>query len=271
MGSDTITPTADQSAPDSFNVGSRFVAPALETYAQITAGVGTHSGFASLPTQPHVYLIKSNGDQYSHSKLGLISLDLRELAMVSFTAASITARINDVNYTAGDAMWQGVSDYDSVVVSGTNEDVIGVNWSQSVNYREICQGFGVIGDYSNRIGMGSFTAGVNSTWTLDASGLAYLNSVANKTYNPGYAFLSLVFGGQSSGVAPTVTNARRQDISLDWATAGYVSLTFTSNIKINVGDVWKDVVSIEVNRTGTTWDYVVDLDLNVGDVWKDMR
>lgn len=40
-----------------------------------------------------------------------------------------------------------------------------------------------------------------------------------------------------------------------------------TNIKINIGDVWKDVDSVKVN-IGDAWKDVVEMKINIGDSWK---
>lgn len=269
MGSVIITPTAGAVAPDFAQSGARFV-PAQETYATITSNLGNVSGSPSIPGQPHVYLIKATGDAYSHSKVTSIGLDLRDYAMVTFSAGSIAIRVDSTNYAIGDLLWGGVSSRDSVVVSGMNEDVMGVNWSTTVNYLEICQGFGAIGDYSNRNLITTMPVGGTSTFTLNSAGISYLNTVNTKTYNPGYAYFSLIWGGQSDGVAPTTANARSQYVSWDFATLCTVTLTFTSSIQINVGDTWREVIGVQINQSGSSWVYATELNINVGDTWKDI-
>lgn len=39
------------------------------------------------------------------------------------------------------------------------------------------------------------------------------------------------------------------------------------NMKVNIGDVWKDVTEIKIN-VGDTWKNVTDVWINIGDVWK---
>lgn len=42
-----------------------------------------------------------------------------------------------------------------------------------------------------------------------------------------------------------------------------------TNMKINIGDTWKDVDSMKIN-IGDTWKDVVGIKQNIGDVWKDV-
>lgn len=45
-----------------------------------------------------------------------------------------------------------------------------------------------------------------------------------------------------------------------------VTITGT-NMKINIGDSWKDITAIKIN-IGDTWKNVTKIQINIGDVWK---
>jgi hypothetical protein len=49
--------------------------------------------------------------------------------------------------------------------------------------------------------------------------------------------------------------------------AEYTTTPAESGIKINIGDVWKDVTKVEVN-IGDVWKTVTKGEVNIGDVWK---
>ena len=145
--------------------------------------------------------------------------------------------------------------------------MFGTTFSYTVDYKEINEGFGVHGDFSDRKLFSTLTAAGNFTWIMNATGLAYLNTVKNKTYNPGYAFLSMIFGGQSSGVAPTNAVLNNQDVSFDFDTTTVITLTFTAPVTINVGDTWKEVTGIQ-QSISNNWKYVQSIKLNIGDTWR---
>lgn len=46
-----------------------------------------------------------------------------------------------------------------------------------------------------------------------------------------------------------------------------VYYTVEKNIKINIGDAWKDVIDVKIN-VGDTWKTVTGIWINIGDVWK---
>jgi len=47
----------------------------------------------------------------------------------------------------------------------------------------------------------------------------------------------------------------------------YTFGTAGTNIKINIGDAWKDVDSMKIN-VGDTWKDVTSVQQNIGDTWK---
>jgi hypothetical protein len=47
----------------------------------------------------------------------------------------------------------------------------------------------------------------------------------------------------------------------------YTEAPGTPGIKVNIGDVWKDVTAVQVN-IGDTWKTVTKGEVNIGDVWK---
>ena len=102
---------------------------------------------------------------------------------------------------------------------------------------------------------------------MNATGLAYLNSVKNKTYNPHYAYLSMIFGGQSDNVAPTNSTLSGTSISFDFDATTTVTLMFTTPVQINVGGTWKEVTGIE-QSISNAWKDVQSVKLNIGDSWK---
>jgi hypothetical protein len=52
-----------------------------------------------------------------------------------------------------------------------------------------------------------------------------------------------------------------EDCYCDWTAPGI------QNVKINVGDVWKNVSEMKIN-VGDTWKTVVEIKINIGDTWK---
>lgn len=52
-----------------------------------------------------------------------------------------------------------------------------------------------------------------------------------------------------------------EDCYCDWTAPGI------ENVKINVGDTWKNVVEMKIN-IGDTWKDVIEIKINIGDTWK---
>jgi hypothetical protein len=246
---------------------ARYTAAVYHPYATMLSAAGNGWGYADTPGQPHIYLVGGTSLGYNYLKSLYICLDLRGYNVVNFSSATFRFNVNICDYAAHLLPWEGASTYDSVVMSGMNEDVKGATFSQTTDYKEINEGFGVHGDFSDRKLFSTLNATGNFTWTMNATGLAYLNTVKNKTYNPGYAFLSMIFGGQSSGVAPTNATTSSQDVSFDFDTTTVVTLTFTAPVQINVGDTWKEVIGIQ-QSISNAWKYTRLMELNIGDIWK---
>ena len=57
-------------------------------------------------------------------------------------------------------------------------------------------------EYATRIPSTSIVTGNTVTFTFNATGLAYLNSVKNKANLPGYALFGIVWGGQVDNITP---------------------------------------------------------------------
>lgn len=271
MGTINPTPTLGGSHPGYIRCTTRYTlpSPGYVSWSSITTGAGTGNGYESLTSQPHLYISGYN-NLFSHVKYPTIALDLRGYRMVKFTAASVTLRIYDhTDIDPSLLFWEDASTYDDVVISGMDERFKYDHFSTDLDHTAVGYGFGVLGDYSNRIALNSLTDGLSQTWTINAAGLAYLNTVHDKTVYDGYAYLSVLFGGMSSGVTPTYSGSRTQRVNFDFAADTSISLTFDAPIQINVGDVWKEVVGVYINQTGSTWAYASDVNINVGDVWKD--
>ena len=107
----------------------------------------------------------------------------------------------------------------------------------------------------------------NYSYTLNASGLSYLNSVKSKSLNKGYAFFGIILGGVVDGIAPSASSnhVTLQSIGSMKLTLNYT--TGTTGMQINVGDSWKDVAGASIN-VGDEWKPVSDIDINISDTWK---
>lgn len=47
----------------------------------------------------------------------------------------------------------------------------------------------------------------------------------------------------------------------------YITITYEYPLKVNIGDVWKDVIDAQVN-IGDSWKSISELQVNISDVWK---
>lgn len=80
-----------------------------------------------------------------------------------------------------------------------------------------------------------------------------------------------LFRGDMAGVAPIINsnNYCYHTVNSQDAPSGHpvLTVTYTYPIEINVGDSWKDVVSMKIN-VGDAWKEISDFDINISDVWK---
>lgn len=231
-----------------------------EAYSTIISSAGNTTGV------PSVSLLVTGG-LYTFNKWIDVAIDLREYALVDFATANITS--TPLNSGAIN-MWS-TSSYNSVGIINQRESVRGVNYDTDVDYRETYQSMAAGTDLFTDFPHSSLiVAGVAHQFNFTAAGLSYLNSVATKAYNPGYAYMSMVAGGQAANATPDLGTSTGGYHSF-WATSPVFNATFTSPIKVNVGDVWRDVIGVQINQTGSAWRYGTDIKVNVGDAWKDIR
>lgn len=240
-----------------------------ESWASIISSAGTSIG-GSYGGEVKLYF--RDGFFIYNSWLDIV-FNLQEFAMLpEITAASLSIRRYTTEETDGNVF--PTDNAAGIALVGQRETVRGVGASVA-NYAEIYQGVSS-GELANRIPWSTLLAGPSNetfTFTLNAAGLAYLNSVHSKSDLPGYAIFGVVQGGVVDGAAPTAPGPYEYGWQAQISNASFVtiSLTYSSGdtIRINVGDTWKDVCGIYLNQTGAAWQAVTDLNLNVADTWKD--
>jgi len=111
------------------------------------------------------------------------------------------------------------------------------------------------------------------SYTLNAAGLSYLNSVHTKPNYKGLAFMGVMLNGIiTAAPAPTIPGSGSGTHAFFQSTYNSVltmNVTISSAHYINIGDSWKQVAGGLIN-VGDEWKSLNDLDLNVGDVWKNI-
>jgi hypothetical protein len=201
--------------------------------------------------------------------------DLRHLGLLpQISSATITFWTNGNSDTDGN-LWP-TDNAGGIALFGQRDSVRGTGKS-AANHYEIyywsASNPGV--ELANRIPWSNLTytgSNFQRTFTLNSTGLAYLNSVWSNTYNPGWLFLGIDFGGVVDGVNPTLPSGEwGWQKAIRTLTQPVLTLNWDSgdSMRINIGDSWKDVVGIQINRDGANWDQVLDLDINIADSWKD--
>jgi hypothetical protein len=115
------------------------------------------------------------------------------------------------------------------------------------------------------------------TWTFNAPGLAYLNTVRHKSNYPKQVNFGLALVADVLDNDPTPTNRDDRLTYIfysqeDQGSGPEFSMTYDTSIRINIGDAWKSVEEVKVN-VGDAWKDVTDMDdiqIQVGDDWKDL-
>lgn len=224
------------------------------------------NGGGNLTASPSVYLDGHNTSTGLYVLCHYLDMvwDFRSLRFANFTAATVHLTISN---------WYPGNNYPSDAAGGFalvgQDDATRVSQhSNHSNFRRIYNGSQFSNpEFAPRINY-SAIGGSGSTlnYTLNSYGLAYLNSVATKSALTGYCCLGLIFGGIVDGTAHNwVSGTNHQGAYFN---AGSIDLIFESKVKVNVGNVWKDVTEVEVN-VGDSWKTVADLKTNIGDSWKD--
>jgi len=262
MASETIEATWNGSVP-SYTAQVARNNVGLETRTQMFSGKGAYTG----STQVKLSANNSNPGYYERGEYGDFVFDLRAFKFVTFTAASMTfTSSSPSSYN----FWPGNDNAGGMALVGQRETVRSETKSAS-NYQEIYQGAITPGlEYANRLPKSSFGSGNNMTFTYNAAGISYLNTVKSKSNLRGYALFGWVLGGIVDNVAPT------------WAAGSHyvrpwgiypIDINLTFNVSsahyINIGDSWKQVTGGLLN-VGDEWKMLDDIDINVGDVWKNV-
>jgi len=239
---------------------------ANQTYAQIFTGAGTTGNFGN----PAVFLRGEDTNPYYERSMFIdIVVDLRAYSFVTFTSASITMQAS--NISMDETAWG--TDLRNGIALVSQRETVRDHTVNAINYHEIYEGAVNGTEYASRIGQAACIAAGNVTgnvtFTLNAAGISYLNSVKSKANLTGFALFGVVFGGQADNVTPTYLGVNNIHMfytrNVRYMTLNYT--TGTTGMQINVGDAWKDATGGLIN-VGDEWKGIDDIDLNVGDAWK---
>jgi len=262
MGSVVKTVTGYNGIIPDFCVGL-FRDPAPdESWATIISSVGTE--LSSI----HVLADGSTSGLYTRYISCDIGFNLQDYSLLNVASATLAFRIASLSGTND---W-ATEAQGGLALVGQRESTRGVNAAVS-DATEIHYSAINTGDIANRINYSDLVDGTWITFTFNAAGIAYLNTLSTKTYNPGYAYFGVVFGGVVDGVTPAWNSASRSVRFTDGIVfPPTLTLNFTEGNavgQINIGDSWKPIVGAQINQTGLAWSYVSDLNLNISDVWRD--
>lgn len=228
------------------------------SWAAIISGAGTNSSGGGEVNY------NAFGGNFTTHRVTCMCWDLRDLKFVTFTSASISFSSVGNGFAPTNRFSTDAAGGAALV--SVNENYATLNGSAS-NYNAVYRGRGT--EYSSRILHSSIPNNYNRynySYTLNASGLSYLNSVQTKSNFKGYAFFGIVLGGIVDNVTPTAFN----HVTLQSISAMKLTLNFTdgsTGMQINVGDDWKDATGGFIN-VGDDWKPISDINLNVSDTWK---
>jgi len=190
-----------------------------------------------------------------------IALDLSAYSGLTWTSATLEFTPSTL---INQNVW-GSSNRDSVALCGQRETIRGQNTSAQ-DYYEIYYGSNTR-EFASRLPISGMSVGVKSTFTFNAAGIAYLNSVSSKPNFPGIAYLGMLFGGNVDSATPTWKSGTwMATVRMD--TTVVFTLNYASTYKVNVGNTWRDASEVKIN-VGDSWKTVSGISVNVGDSWKD--
>ena len=195
-----------------------------------------------------------------------IVFDMSLLGLVTITDARFYFK---TGYSIHSGLW-GTPLYDNLALVSQRETVRS-SAPDGTNYLEIYDGAINGTEYgNNRLSISGLAAATEYSFTLNAAGVAYLNTVLTKANIQKYAIFGITMGGVVDGVNPEpLTYGSYNDVSLSDDMYFQLDYTATSGCAVNIADVWKDIVGAQINTTGAAWKAVSDIQTNVGDDWKD--
>ena len=211
-------------------------------------------------------LLQTTGtDTWDWSTYTDIAIDLREYLLLMPGLTGALLYFTGCSYSQG----SGKTWFPTTLnISGQRETTRSTALALS-NYGEIYNGaFGGTA-YSSDMNLTDFSG--NIIFTLNTAGLDYLKSVGTKTYNPGYAFLSLLFGNQITNTPPsTPLSAAAEQYSF---TGAYLFMYYDDAfpaVGINYGPSgFQTILGGKIN-VSNSWKTISEIKINVGDSWEDI-
>ena len=195
-----------------------------------------------------------------------IVFDMSLLGLVTITAARFYFT---TGYVLHSGLW-GTPLYDNLALVSQLETTRS-NAPDGDNYLAIYDGAINGTEYgNNRLSLSGMSAATAYSFTLNAAGVAYLNTILTKANLQKYAIFGITMGGVVDGVNPEpLTYGSYNDVSLSDDMYFELDYTTASGCAVNIADVWKDIVGAQINTTGAAWKAVSDIQTNVGEDWKD--
>lgn len=263
MGSASVQAIFNASS-GSYGKQIAYVVPgSAESWASVIAANGTNGG---TPLVNYSYVDSTPGPQgFTSHRFADFVFDLSEYNLVTFTSAIVVLGVSLISMSFGNQFSTDAAG--GLALIRADETQRGNSFAIT-NYQALIDGAAAHGEMANRFDY-TEVSHQSALFTLNATGLTYLNSVKSKSDMLNHAGFGVCFGGIVDSDTPTPPDA--QGVMQYQLSSCALSLNWTSPspVQINVGDVWKDAVGMQINQTGSAWQAVEDIDINVGDVWKD--
>ena len=214
--------------------------------------------------------IRANANIYnlnSSIEVADIVFDMSLLGLVTITDARLYFTTSTASIKTG--VW-GTVPRDSITLVSQKETVRS-SAPDGDNYLAIYDG-AINGTelVNTRLSLSGMSPSTRYHFELNAAGVAYLNTVLTKANLEVYALFGIVYGGMVDAVDPSPLSAGVDNL-ITLVDDIYFELDYTvaTGCSINIADVWKDIIGAQLNVTGAAWKAVSDIKINVGDDWKD--
>lgn len=244
---------------------SRYTYPGGESFANLMHGAGN-----SMPSPNPVIgcvRLQNETDKYYTSYRIDCMFDLREFAMLEITDALFYAKVLSINNRNDNIHvnpdWFGLV--------RQRESLRGLNSNTANHYEGYWGGinYGAMSNTQHLVS--SLVASTWYYWTLNSTGVTYLNTVNSKADLTGYAPFTLGFGNTLVDNEANATWTNNQ-VTIITFNAILLRLTYESSTppaSIEIGSNTKIIQAMQINVSGT-WRYVAEMQINIGDVWKDI-
>lgn len=274
----TIGPISGGSTPSYVAHDGRGVSGSGETWSTLLNGAGT-SGSGSFGGVASIWNTEAYTSYgYFNGLYGTdLVIDYRDYMHLNVTAAYF--EIVCVANLATPLVYPWTTDtLNGFSWTLQDETTRGINWQAGTTWQECIDGAVGGTQITTLVPFSSLPTSYTATqWHFNSAGLAYLNSIRSKTYNPGYLFATGQWGGVIYNVEPLFPyppSKLATSMHLYVQDPKQINLVLTysgSNptIGVPIGSTQKAVSGMKVNISNV-WKDVVESKVQVGGAWKDV-